>query len=99
MPSSRSPTPRRPTVSGPRAQLDYGRLSGHLSGRAERATTLTFDELERLLGAQLPVEAYERRGWWEDRRRPHSRAWRRAGWRVEAADVLSRVVTFVRDAR
>jgi hypothetical protein len=80
-----------------RTPPDYGRLAGYLSGRAERTATLTFEELERLEGAPLSLEAYERRAWWEDRSRPPSRAWRRAGWHVEAADVLSRVVTFVRD--
>ena len=84
--------------SQPRIRPDYGRLSGFLSGHAERTATLTFDELERLVGAPLPTDAYDRRAWWEEKGRPHARAWSRAGWRVQAADVLGRVVTFVRDS-
>ena len=79
-----------------RSQPDYGRLTGFLSGHAGRTATLTFAELERLVGTRLPADAYEGRAWWEGKSRHHTRAWRRAGWRVEAADVLSRVVTFVR---
>ena len=80
-----------------RTQPDYGRLAGFLCGHSGRTATLTFEELERLVGARLPNDAYEHRAWWEDKGRHHTRTWRRAGWRVEAADVLSRVVTFVRD--
>lgn len=78
---------------------DYGRLTDHLAARTERTAILTFDELERLVGAPLPDDAYDRRAWWDEKGRPHSRSWHRAGWRVEAANVLGRVVTFVRDER
>jgi hypothetical protein len=79
----------------PTPKPDYRRLTDLLAARTKRTATLTFDELERVIGGALPVDAYERRAWWAGT--GNARAWRRAGWRVEAADVLGRLVTFIRD--
>jgi hypothetical protein len=62
--------------------------------------TLTFAELEGLIGASLPTSA-EQRSWWVNRTDgglPQMRAWQRAGWRVSTVGLRSvpRAVTFAR---
>ena len=67
-----------------RARTDrYARLAAYLAAqRAETTTvTLTFAELERLIGGLLPPSAWSP-GWWAKRRR--DALWRTAGWRPGA---------------
>ena len=52
--------------------------------------TLTFTQVERIMGSTLPATAWHYRTWWEHpggRRMPSQvRAWMRAGWYVEMVD-------------
>ncbi len=62
--------------------------------------TLTFAEIEGLIGGSLPASA-EQRSWLVNRTDgglPQMRAWQRAGWRVSTVRLRSvpRAVTFVR---
>ena len=74
---------------------DYRRLTEHLAARPHRTATLTFGELQRVVGGAVPLDAYERRDWWA--RTGYARAWRQAGWRLETVDVLGRMVMVVPD--
>ena len=75
----------------------YHRLAEYLAAQEAR-TILTFGEIERIIGAPLPLDAYERRQWWLVKGRTHTRPWLAAGRRTEAVDVLGRVVTFIKSA-
>ena len=88
--------PRSATRMQTTPKPEYQRLTAHLAARTARTTTLTFEEVERLIAGALPVGAYERRDWWAHT--GYARHWRGAGWRVESADVLGRVVTLIRSA-
>ena len=62
--------------------------------------TLTFAEIEQLIGGSLPASAREHRAWWANEGRPDSshvqcRAWMEAGWFVDSVDVHAGRVTFV----
>jgi hypothetical protein len=60
---------------------------------------MTFTEIERLVGP-LPRSARSHQSWWSNgsETRTHTRAWRQAGWRVQADQAKQRVV-FTRDTR
>ena len=60
----------------------YEPLRLHLAAHPGEELTLTFAELETLLGAPLPDEAWLRTWWTNAPGVPHARAWLRAGWRV-----------------
>lgn len=59
--------------------------------------TLTYSEMEEILGFELPKTAYRREQWWENNTMNHTQAnsWLNAGWKVERVN-LGIDVTFVR---
>ena len=67
----------------------YYPLEEHLSyrGREQPQITMTFAEIEKILGAQLPPSSYKHRAWWSNQsdlsNRPQARAWIAAGFEVE----------------
>ncbi len=78
----------------------YEPLRRYLAAQVGETVTLTFAEIEGLIGASLPASA-EQRSWWVNRTDgglPQMRAWQRAGWRVSTVGLRSvpRSVTFVR---
>ena len=74
----------------------YQPLVDYLAAQSAVAVTLTFVEIEELIGAPLP-RTVAPRIWWHTAR-PHWRLVRAAGWRVAGVDVPSRRVTFARVA-
>ena len=77
----------------------YAALSAHLKARPEAATSLqmTFQEIERVLGKELPRSAFDYRAWWaNDPTKPQSTAWLDEGWRANAVSMTDRRLTFVR---
>lgn len=78
----------------------YQPLTDRLQETDQDRQTLTFDELDALVGG-LPASARRHRAWWAneaDPRAPQKRAWVTAGYRVD--DVSPSVgVTFVRVIR
>lgn len=59
--------------------------------------TLTYAELEEILGFTLPPTAYNREQWWVNNSNNHTQAlsWLNAGWKVDNV-ILGKNVTFVR---
>ncbi len=76
----------------------YQPLTAYLAGQSGAAVTLTFAEIEAIIGAPLPPGAYRRAFWTRRRDRwamsPQAQAWLMAGWRVGTVGL--REVTFVR---
>ncbi|MGQ9565676.1 MAG: DUF7662 domain-containing protein [Candidatus Bathyarchaeales archaeon] len=78
----------------------YSSLSRYLARRARFTdlVTLSFHQIEGIIGNSLPVVAFQSGGWWENRpTRAHSHAWLDVGWHVESVDVGKRVVAFRRE--
>ena len=75
---------------------NYRRLAAHVAAGPDRSATLTFGEIERILGGALPLDAYERRQWWLEKGRGPARSLLSAGWHIESVDVLGQVATFRR---
>lgn len=62
--------------------------------------SLTFKEIERILGFNLPSSAYEHRAWWSNPTsaadHPYAQSWLEAGWMVDSVDQLDKRVHFRR---
>jgi hypothetical protein len=83
------------------AMPDYALLAAHLATLAGPRVTLTFAEVEAIIGGPLPLAARLNHSWWRDHpmgRRSHGGAWIRAGWQIEAHDAYAGTVTFARGA-
>lgn len=55
--------------------------------------TLSFDEIEKIIGEKLPQSAYQYREWWQDEGHYYSYAWIDAGWSLKSVD-FGHSVTF-----
>ena len=62
--------------------------------------TLTFTELERILGFELPNSAYVHRPWWANpsslKQHPYAQSWITAGWKVDSVNQEQKWVRFLR---
>jgi DNA-binding XRE family transcriptional regulator len=56
--------------------------------------TLTFDQIEAIIGAALPRSARASRAWWANSATPQGQAWLDAGWLVDAVDLGEAWVVF-----
>jgi antitoxin HicB len=78
----------------------YAPLHRHLAGLppSEKRTSLTFDALEQIIGADLPPSARTHRAWWSNDRSSHIQAdaWLAAGWKVDGIDRSTETVHFAR---
>ncbi len=77
----------------------YGPLEGHLRRQLKDTCSITFSELEKLLGFALPMTAMIHRSWWSNEMDPkhtQNEAWRNAGWEVCDVDVDKQCVNFKR---
>lgn len=74
----------------------YRPLQDFLSHSARSPITLTFAEIESLLGTLLPGSARTNRAWWSNRSKGalQATAWMRAGYTVQALDLAAERVTF-----
>ena len=78
------------------ARGKYEALATFLAGRGNQRVTMTFAELDVLVGG-LPRSARVYRAWWsneEDGRHVQAHAWMRAGFRADEVELGERV-TFV----
>ena len=80
--------------------LKYDALKRYLISKTnagERNVSMTFSEIERVLGDSLPGSEREHRSWWgNDKTHVQARAWMGAGWKIGHVDINSEQVTFKR---
>ena len=76
----------------------YHRLTAHLANLDILHWRASFDEIEQILGFELPASAYEHPAWWANQAGGHaqSSSWQDAGWRTESLDLGARFVTFTK---
>jgi len=74
----------------------YQALHEHLRRSGREALTLSFTQIESLMGAKLPPSAREARAWWSNRSHGalQASAWMEAGYQVDEVDFDSERVTF-----
>jgi len=65
---------------------------------SESYETLSFGEIEQIIGDKLPPSAHNHREWWSNHAGSHvqARAWLEAGWEVESVDQEVQTVRFRR---
>lgn len=97
LPAARRGSRRSRRASGPSAS-SYAAIGTHLKEASGSEATLSFDEIEGIIGRALPASAHRHRAWWANTD-THSQAltWLAAGWKVETADLEAKEVTFVRE--
>ena len=75
----------------------YEPLGKWLSEQTANTCTLTFNQVEKIIGGALPESATTHRTWWANHR-SHSQAqsWMSAGWKVENLRLIAKQVRFTR---
>jgi hypothetical protein len=66
---------------------------------SQSEVSLSFQQIERILKAELPSSAYEDRRWWDhetEGNHLNARAWTNVGWKVASVDVKQRRVKLIR---
>jgi hypothetical protein len=74
----------------------YSKLRDYLRDSTEQRTTLSFAEIERIVGAPLPESARVHREWWANGGHSHAVAWLEAGFRVDGVEFGGSLVSFAR---
>lgn len=77
----------------------YAPLFHYLEKRRGSEWAATFNEIEKVLGFQLPDSARVHRPWWanqgEKGGHSHALAWEMAGWKTSQVDMAGEQVVFV----
>jgi plasmid stability protein len=78
----------------------YAPLTRFLRQQEAPRVTMTFHEVEEVLGFSLPASAWKYPAWWSNAAAGQSqvKSWRDAGWETRDLDLRGRKVTFVRVA-
>lgn len=81
-----------------KAGSKYYPLFAHLQQAAGEPVTLTFSQIEQMLGSSLPGSARQRAGWWSNRSQGavQAAAWMGAGYHVAKVDLAAQAVRFAR---
>jgi DNA-binding transcriptional regulator YiaG len=76
----------------------YQPLQDYLRQSSQPQVTLSFTQIETLMGEVLPVSARRQKAWWSNRSRGglQAKAWMEADYLVEAVDLVNQQVTFRR---
>lgn len=79
-----------------KGESKYQPLLEYLQRCDRPQVTLTFAEIETLIGEPLPDSAHKRRGWWSNRKKGglQASAWIDADYTVQAIDLSAKQVTF-----
>jgi hypothetical protein len=91
---------RATTKTGAITMSKYEPLGNHLAAlpATQDSITLSFDEIEQIIGAKLPRSATEHREWWANQeygsRAPH---WQKAGFKLDRVDQQRGIATFRRN--
>jgi len=74
----------------------YAILTDYLSQKSDKNITLSFDEIEEILGFPLPKSAYYHKAWWSNSENGHSqtKAWLNAGWSTKSINLITKKITF-----
>jgi hypothetical protein len=91
--------PAMPTEKPQRAAKTskYLPLARHLLNSAPKArfVTMTFPEVEQIVGSNLPASARKHRPWWaNDASHVQAIAWLSVGWKVDEVKIESESITF-----
>jgi len=72
----------------------YAPLNNYLLECSKEQVSMTFLELEQVLGFALPKSAHTYSAWWANGGHSHAHAWLNAGYEVERIDIPATTITF-----
>jgi len=61
----------------------YSPLENYLKQCQGKTLTLTYKEIEQILGDKLPMSAYKHQAWWANGGHYYAESWLGAGWKVD----------------
>ena len=78
--------------------MKYQSLNQHLRDVSAEAVSLSFADIEDLIGAKLPPSARKHAAWWSNNPTGHvnAQAWLDAGYRAESVDLPGEKLVFRR---
>jgi hypothetical protein len=78
--------------------MKYGPLRLYLGQQTRSRVSMTFQQVESVIGGPLPVSARRHRPWWANDARGHAHAdaWLGAGYRTGEVDMEGEKLVFVR---
>lgn len=82
------------------AEKKYSALARHLAGLPAQSLTMSFAEVEGIIGDTLPASAYKHQAWWSNETAgTHNWAhlWQAAGWRQVSVSFERQEVSFRRE--
>ena len=76
----------------------YQPLEAHLRKSGQEIVSMTFSEIEEVIGAELPASAFKHRGWWSNNPSNSviTHAWLDAGYKSANVDIPGRRLMFRR---
>ncbi len=79
----------------------YDALKRYLQQRGEQQLSMTFAEIEQIIGQPLPPSARRHRAWWSNNPSNNvmTHAWLQAGYRATQVDFAAERLMFVRVAK
>jgi hypothetical protein len=93
--SSIIPTPS-PSRKAELPRSKYHQLGEYLKGSKKTVETISYQQIEGIIGTSLPSSAYRHRAWWANSGHPQARIWVDAGWKVSSVN-LGKSVTFAKN--
>jgi len=80
-----------------KAVQKYCPLGDYLVKQCEVTVSLTFQEIERILGFSLPPSAYNHRAWWANSlSHPQAGSWLNVGWKVSKVNMEKKTALLIR---
>ena len=79
----------------------YETLTAYLSKVEQKSIRMTFEEIERILGTELPPSAFKHPTWWSNNptNNPRTYAWLNAGYKTMNVNIKERKLVFRKSAR
>jgi hypothetical protein len=76
--------------------MKYEPLRRYLQAEGRSSLELTFEDVERIIGARLPASARTHAAWWSNNATGHvnAAAWVSAGFKTERLDLAAQKLTF-----
>lgn len=90
---SKSHVEKAEASSHRRRRSDYVKLANYLGGLTGKIVTLSFAEIERIIG-ELPTSARSHREWWSNHEGNTQARWIDAGWRVDHVELGIETIVF-----
>jgi hypothetical protein len=77
----------------------YDPINENLQNSPDNEVTLSFKQVEKIIGDKLPPSAYRHQAWWANEAKGnhvHAHAWMDVGWEVETVNQREHWVRFTR---